>query len=114
MLIETGRMANVRIHARLGLGPHLTHGSLVIFDGAMEERRSAERRRLQCLVRVNLRLSRAWLPTILKCCLGAAVNGGSFDANMATVGDRIKQRRLELGFSQRELADDGHAGQCRG
>jgi transcriptional regulator with XRE-family HTH domain len=35
------------------------------------------------------------------------VNRDSFDANMATVGDRIKQRRLELGFSQRELASEG-------
>ena len=35
------------------------------------------------------------------------MNRGSFDADMATVGDRIKQRRLELGLSQRELADDG-------
>jgi transcriptional regulator with XRE-family HTH domain len=26
---------------------------------------------------------------------------------MATVGDRIKQRQLELGLSQRELADEG-------
>lgn len=46
-------------------------------------------------------------PTTLKRCLGAAANRGSFGANMATVGNRIKQRRLELGLSQRELADDG-------
>ncbi len=32
---------------------------------------------------------------------------GSFDAHMATVGDRIRQRRLALGLSQRELASEG-------
>ncbi len=32
---------------------------------------------------------------------------GSFDADMATVGDRIRQRRLALGLSQRELASEG-------
>ena len=35
------------------------------------------------------------------------MNRGSFDANMPTVGDRIKQRRLELRLSQRELAGEG-------
>jgi transcriptional regulator with XRE-family HTH domain len=32
---------------------------------------------------------------------------GSFAMNMPTVGDRIRQRRLELGVSQRELACEG-------
>jgi transcriptional regulator with XRE-family HTH domain len=32
---------------------------------------------------------------------------GSFDANVATVRDRIRQRRLALGLSQRELASAG-------
>ena len=35
------------------------------------------------------------------------MNRGSFDSHMATVGDRIRQRRLELGLSQRELASEG-------
>lgn len=32
---------------------------------------------------------------------------GSFDAHMATIGDRIRKRRLELGLSQPELASEG-------
>lgn len=35
------------------------------------------------------------------------MNGASVGPHMATVGDRIRQRRLELGLSQRELASDG-------
>jgi transcriptional regulator with XRE-family HTH domain len=35
------------------------------------------------------------------------MNGASVGPHMATVGDRIRQRRLELGFSQRELASEG-------
>jgi transcriptional regulator with XRE-family HTH domain len=31
----------------------------------------------------------------------------NFDANVTTIGDRIRQRRLELGLSQRELASEG-------
>jgi transcriptional regulator with XRE-family HTH domain len=30
-----------------------------------------------------------------------------FDAAVATIGERIRQRRLELGLSQRELATNG-------
>ena len=30
-----------------------------------------------------------------------------FDAAVATIGERIRQRRLELGLSQRELATEG-------
>jgi transcriptional regulator with XRE-family HTH domain len=35
------------------------------------------------------------------------MNGASVGPHMATVGDRIRQRRLELGLSQRELASEG-------
>jgi transcriptional regulator with XRE-family HTH domain len=35
------------------------------------------------------------------------MNHCKFGAPMATVGDRIRQRRLELGLSQRELACEG-------
>jgi transcriptional regulator with XRE-family HTH domain len=35
------------------------------------------------------------------------VNGDIFPRQMATVGDRIRERRLALGLSQRELASDG-------
>jgi transcriptional regulator with XRE-family HTH domain len=32
---------------------------------------------------------------------------GRFSVQMATIGDRMRQRRLELGLSQRELATEG-------
>lgn len=35
------------------------------------------------------------------------MSGASVGPHMATVGDRIRQRRLELGLSQRELASEG-------
>ena len=35
------------------------------------------------------------------------MNGASVGPQMATVGDRIRQRRLELGLSQRALASEG-------
>lgn len=35
------------------------------------------------------------------------MNGASVGPHMATVGDRIRQRRLELGLSQRALASEG-------
>lgn len=35
------------------------------------------------------------------------MNSASVGPHMATVGDRIRQRRLELGLSQRELASEG-------
>jgi len=37
---------------------------------------------------------------------------GSFGTNMPTVGDRIRQRRLELELSQRELACEGVTYAC--
>ena len=35
------------------------------------------------------------------------MNGGTFGRPMSTVGERIRQRRLELGLSQRDLAEPG-------
>jgi transcriptional regulator with XRE-family HTH domain len=35
------------------------------------------------------------------------MNGDTFAPHMATVGDRIRERRLALGLSQRELACEG-------
>lgn len=35
------------------------------------------------------------------------MNGASVGPHLATVGDRIRQRRLELGLSQRALASEG-------
>lgn len=35
------------------------------------------------------------------------MNGASVGSHMTTVGDRIRQRRLELGLSQRALATEG-------
>jgi len=35
------------------------------------------------------------------------VNSDTVDRQMATVGERIRQRRLALGLSQRELASEG-------
>src|SRR5438067_3580964 len=35
------------------------------------------------------------------------MNGASVGPHMATAGDRIRQRRLELGLSQRQLASEG-------
>jgi transcriptional regulator with XRE-family HTH domain len=35
------------------------------------------------------------------------MNSASVGPHMATVGERIRQRRLELGLSQRELASEG-------
>ena len=35
------------------------------------------------------------------------MNGDTFGRSMSTVGERIRQRRLELGLSQRDLAEPG-------
>ncbi len=35
------------------------------------------------------------------------MSGDTFAPHMATVGDRIRERRLALGLSQRELACEG-------
>jgi len=35
------------------------------------------------------------------------MNGSTFGSHMSTVGGRIRQRRLELGLSQRDLAAPG-------
>jgi len=35
------------------------------------------------------------------------MNGSTFDPHMSTIGERIRQRRIELGLSQRDLAEPG-------
>jgi transcriptional regulator with XRE-family HTH domain len=35
------------------------------------------------------------------------VNSDTFDQEMATVGERIRQRRIALGLSQRQIASEG-------